>query len=199
MRYSAAVLREPQPMWVIDTETERFLLVNDAACTKYGYSPEEFAGCGFGSPRDAANGPSISGRPDPEVGPCTPATAARRPDQSTWRWPPGRRTSRAVRRSSRSFNDVTEPQPAPEGVCARSVARPADGEGQPGALHRATRARGRPVTRRRPSPPPSSSTGPLQDGQRQPRLHGRRRRAPGCRSPARGHPPSRPTRRPAER
>ena len=34
----------PQPMWVIDTETERFLLVNDAACTKYGYSPEEFAG-----------------------------------------------------------------------------------------------------------------------------------------------------------
>jgi diguanylate cyclase (GGDEF)-like protein/PAS domain S-box-containing protein len=33
----------PQPMWVIDTETERFLLVNDAACAKYGYSREEFA------------------------------------------------------------------------------------------------------------------------------------------------------------
>jgi diguanylate cyclase (GGDEF)-like protein/PAS domain S-box-containing protein len=33
----------PQPMWVIDVETERFLLVNDAACTKYGYSREEFA------------------------------------------------------------------------------------------------------------------------------------------------------------
>jgi diguanylate cyclase (GGDEF)-like protein/PAS domain S-box-containing protein len=33
----------PQPMWMIDTETERFLLVNDAACAKYGYSREEFA------------------------------------------------------------------------------------------------------------------------------------------------------------
>jgi len=34
----------PQPMWVIDTETERFLLVNDAACTKYGYSPKSLRG-----------------------------------------------------------------------------------------------------------------------------------------------------------
>ncbi len=33
----------PQPMWVIDVETQRFLLVNDAACAKYGYSREEFA------------------------------------------------------------------------------------------------------------------------------------------------------------
>ena len=33
----------PQPMWVIDVETQRFLVVNDAACAKYGYSREEFA------------------------------------------------------------------------------------------------------------------------------------------------------------
>jgi len=33
----------PQPMWVLDVETQRFLLVNDAACAKYGYSQEEFA------------------------------------------------------------------------------------------------------------------------------------------------------------
>jgi diguanylate cyclase (GGDEF)-like protein/PAS domain S-box-containing protein len=32
----------PQPMWVIDAETQRFLLVNDAAVAKYGYSAEEF-------------------------------------------------------------------------------------------------------------------------------------------------------------
>jgi diguanylate cyclase (GGDEF)-like protein/PAS domain S-box-containing protein len=33
----------PQPMWVIDAETERFLAVNDAAVAVYGYSAEEFA------------------------------------------------------------------------------------------------------------------------------------------------------------
>ena len=33
----------PVPMWVIDSETERFLAVNDAACAHYGYSREEFA------------------------------------------------------------------------------------------------------------------------------------------------------------
>jgi diguanylate cyclase (GGDEF)-like protein/PAS domain S-box-containing protein len=32
----------PQPLWVIDAETERFLAVNDAAVAKYGYSVEEF-------------------------------------------------------------------------------------------------------------------------------------------------------------
>ena len=35
--------RNPQPMWVIDAEMERFLAVNEAAVAKYGYSAEEFA------------------------------------------------------------------------------------------------------------------------------------------------------------
>ena len=34
----------PQPMWVLDATTLRFLAVNDAAVEKYGYSAEEFAG-----------------------------------------------------------------------------------------------------------------------------------------------------------
>jgi diguanylate cyclase (GGDEF)-like protein/PAS domain S-box-containing protein len=34
--------QNPQPMWVIDTETQRFLAVNDAAVVKYGYSAKEF-------------------------------------------------------------------------------------------------------------------------------------------------------------
>ena len=33
----------PQPMWVLDATTRRFLAVNDAAVAKYGYSAEEFA------------------------------------------------------------------------------------------------------------------------------------------------------------
>jgi PAS domain S-box-containing protein len=33
----------PQPMWVLDATTQRFLAVNDAAVAKYGYSAEEFA------------------------------------------------------------------------------------------------------------------------------------------------------------
>jgi diguanylate cyclase (GGDEF)-like protein/PAS domain S-box-containing protein len=45
----------PQPMWVIEIQTERFLLVNDAACAKYGYSREEFAELPAGAVRrDAA-------------------------------------------------------------------------------------------------------------------------------------------------
>jgi two-component system, cell cycle sensor histidine kinase and response regulator CckA len=34
----------PNPMWVFDVETLRFLAVNDAAVRNYGYSPEEFLG-----------------------------------------------------------------------------------------------------------------------------------------------------------
>jgi PAS domain S-box-containing protein len=34
--------RNPQPMWVYDEETRRFLAVNDAAVVHYGYSREEF-------------------------------------------------------------------------------------------------------------------------------------------------------------
>lgn len=32
----------PQPMWVLDLETREFLMVNDAAIRRYGYSREEF-------------------------------------------------------------------------------------------------------------------------------------------------------------
>jgi two-component system, cell cycle sensor histidine kinase and response regulator CckA len=32
----------PQPMWVLDRESMRFLAANAAACSLYGYSPEEF-------------------------------------------------------------------------------------------------------------------------------------------------------------
>jgi two-component system cell cycle sensor histidine kinase/response regulator CckA len=34
--------RNPLPMWVVDTETQRFLTVNDAAVQHYGYDREQF-------------------------------------------------------------------------------------------------------------------------------------------------------------
>lgn len=43
-RYRRLFDRNPQPMWVYDTETTRFLAVNDAAIAHYGYSREEFLG-----------------------------------------------------------------------------------------------------------------------------------------------------------
>src|SRR5690242_8434392 len=33
----------PQPMWILDLDTERILAANAAASSLYGYSPEEFA------------------------------------------------------------------------------------------------------------------------------------------------------------
>src|ERR1700736_4385204 len=41
-RYRLLFERTPQPMWVYDVETLRFLAVNDAAVGHYGYSREEF-------------------------------------------------------------------------------------------------------------------------------------------------------------
>src|SRR5690606_31136897 len=35
-------LRHPDPMWVVDPDSLRFLLSNEAARTLYGYSAEEF-------------------------------------------------------------------------------------------------------------------------------------------------------------
>ena len=35
--------RNPMPMWIFDTDTLRFLAVNDAAVVQYGWSPSEFA------------------------------------------------------------------------------------------------------------------------------------------------------------
>ncbi|MGA2284596.1 MAG: bifunctional diguanylate cyclase/phosphodiesterase [Candidatus Dormibacteria bacterium] len=37
-------VENPQPMWVLDADTGRFVAVNRAAVAKYGYSAEEFAG-----------------------------------------------------------------------------------------------------------------------------------------------------------
>ncbi len=41
-RFRRLFFKNPQPMWVLDAETQRFLAVNDAAVAKYGYSAEEF-------------------------------------------------------------------------------------------------------------------------------------------------------------
>ncbi len=41
-RYRRLFESNPQPMWVFDVETLRFLAVNNAAVQKYGYSVEEF-------------------------------------------------------------------------------------------------------------------------------------------------------------
>jgi PAS domain S-box-containing protein len=41
-RYRAQFEASPQPMWVFDTETLAFLVVNDAAVAHYGYAREEF-------------------------------------------------------------------------------------------------------------------------------------------------------------
>ncbi|HWP94269.1 MAG TPA: EAL domain-containing protein [Gammaproteobacteria bacterium] len=41
-RYRRLFMSNPQPMWIYDLETLRFLEVNDAAVLQYGYSREEF-------------------------------------------------------------------------------------------------------------------------------------------------------------
>jgi PAS domain S-box-containing protein len=41
-RYRTLFDRNPHPMWVFDSETLRFLEVNDSAVSRYGYSREEF-------------------------------------------------------------------------------------------------------------------------------------------------------------
>jgi len=43
-RYRLLFENSPQPMWVYDRETLRFLTVNDTAIQSYGYSREEFLG-----------------------------------------------------------------------------------------------------------------------------------------------------------
>jgi two-component system cell cycle sensor histidine kinase/response regulator CckA len=40
--YRAVFERNPTPMWVFDLDTHRFLAVNAAAVTEYGYPPEKF-------------------------------------------------------------------------------------------------------------------------------------------------------------
>ncbi len=42
--YRVLFENNPHPMWIFDTETLRFLAVNDSAVARYGYSAEEFKG-----------------------------------------------------------------------------------------------------------------------------------------------------------
>ena len=42
--YRVLFENNPHPMWIFDTETLRFLAVNDAAVLRYGYSADEFRG-----------------------------------------------------------------------------------------------------------------------------------------------------------
>jgi diguanylate cyclase (GGDEF)-like protein/PAS domain S-box-containing protein len=43
MSFRRVFFEHPQPMWMLDATTHRFLAVNDAAVAKYGYSAKEFA------------------------------------------------------------------------------------------------------------------------------------------------------------
>ena len=49
----------PQPMWVFDTETLHFLMVNNAAIRHYGYSCEEFLNMSIKDIRPAAEIPML--------------------------------------------------------------------------------------------------------------------------------------------
>ncbi|MBI3472410.1 MAG: PAS domain-containing protein, partial [Candidatus Solibacter usitatus] len=56
-RYRLLFERNPQPQWIYDPETLRFLAVNEAAIGHYGYSREEFLGMtlrGIRPPEEAA-------------------------------------------------------------------------------------------------------------------------------------------------
>ena len=52
-RYRMLFERSPLPMWVVDTETLRFLAVNDAALRHYEYTREEFLALGANDIRRA--------------------------------------------------------------------------------------------------------------------------------------------------
>src|SRR5207249_8720994 len=41
-RFRALFTHNPEPVWVVDRETMKFIEVNEAAVTRYGYSREEF-------------------------------------------------------------------------------------------------------------------------------------------------------------
>lgn len=49
----------PQPMWVYDLETFRFLAVNDAAVRHYGYTREEFLSITIKDIRPRAEAPAL--------------------------------------------------------------------------------------------------------------------------------------------
>src|ERR1044072_9607088 len=54
-QYRALFENNPQPMWVYDERTLRFLAVNEAAIERYGYSREEFLSMTIKSIRSTAD------------------------------------------------------------------------------------------------------------------------------------------------
>ncbi|HEY0545050.1 MAG TPA: response regulator [Pyrinomonadaceae bacterium] len=58
-RYRLLFESNPQPMWVFDYDTLRFLAVNDAAVRHYGYSREEFLSMTLKDIRPAADVPAL--------------------------------------------------------------------------------------------------------------------------------------------
>src|SRR3989441_3556713 len=58
-RYRALFESNPHPMWVYDSETLRFLAVNDAAINHYGYSEEEFLSMTIAQIRPAEDVPIL--------------------------------------------------------------------------------------------------------------------------------------------
>lgn len=75
-RYRFLFNANPFPMWVVDTETTRFLAANDAAVRQYGYAREEFLNMSVDEVRVADDGASpVELYPDSRETPH--ATAAR--------------------------------------------------------------------------------------------------------------------------
>jgi PAS domain S-box-containing protein len=58
--YSLLFAANPMPMWVFDTETLRFLEVNEAAVAKYGFSRDEFLGMTIADIRPPEDVPALS-------------------------------------------------------------------------------------------------------------------------------------------
>jgi PAS domain S-box-containing protein len=58
-RYRSLFEGNPVPMWVFDTETLRFLDVNDAAVAHYGYTRDEFLSMTLGDVRDPPDVPQL--------------------------------------------------------------------------------------------------------------------------------------------
>ncbi len=63
-RYRQLFEANPQPMWVYDAETARFLAVNDAAVAQYGWSRDEFLRMSIADIRPPEDVPSLQPRPD---------------------------------------------------------------------------------------------------------------------------------------
>jgi PAS domain S-box-containing protein len=52
-------LKNPYPMWIYDVASLKFLQVNDAACSMYGYSREEFLNMTIAEIRPAEDVPAL--------------------------------------------------------------------------------------------------------------------------------------------